>query len=348
VLISRSTTPAPLWGGVDITEGIQSMTVNLAPIVAGVDGSPHSVRALGWAAREASARGCPLRIVHAFLWPMYDVPLGSALDGPLDTAMHAAADGVLSDAVARARRAAPGLEVSAELTLGGATSALVDASHEASLVVVGHRGRGGLAGLLVGSVGVQTAAHAHCPVIVVRDGGHADIPGPATGHVVVGVDGSDMSSLAVDFAFAYAALHRLGVLAVHAHHLPTSTAPDYPRAATYPVDARGRPSRLLADALNRLRDRYPEVAVRQKVIHAAPADALLASSGGAALTVVGSRGRGGFTGLLLGSTSQDVLHHATGPVAVVRAHPSRQRGGAARLPQNVPVTPDRQTHRPSR
>jgi acyl-CoA dehydrogenase family protein 9 len=309
------------------------MTTSHAPIVVGVDGSPHSLRALDWAAQEAAARQCPLRIVHAFLWPLYNVPLGPIAGGPADTGLQHAAERILSDAAERARRAAPALEVGTDLPVCAPAAALIDASHDAALVVVGHRGLGGFTGLLVGSVGVQTAAHAACPVIVVRDrepAGDLGDSGSTAGHVVVGVDGSDTSSLAVDFAFAHAALHRLGVVVVHVYQLLAFDAPSDPRIATYLDDLRDESTRLLVDALAGCRDKYPQVPVREKVVHGAPADVLVAESAGAALTVVGSRGRGGLTGLLLGSTSQSVLHHAPGPVAIVRAHRSRPNAATSR------------------
>ncbi|HUR08953.1 MAG TPA: universal stress protein, partial [Nonomuraea sp.] len=212
-------------------------------------------------------------------------------------------------------------------------AALIDASRDAALVVVGHRGLGGFTGLLVGSVGVQTAAHAACPVVVVRDSpsGASDEAGPATGQVVVGVDGSDLSNLAVDFAFAHAALHRLGVVAVHAHQW---------RIGSYYTDYLYQwPTRLLAEAVAECRAKYPDVPVQQKVVQGESADVLIAESAGAALTVVGSRGRGGFTGLLLGSTSQRVLHHATGTVAIVRAQ-ATHGGGTSRPRQGVSDAPE--------
>jgi nucleotide-binding universal stress UspA family protein len=233
--------------------------------------------------------------------------------------------------------------MSTDLPANPPAAALIDASHDAALVVVGHRGLGGFTGLLVGSVGVQTAAHAACPVIVVRnsepdrdsDPDRASVPDPASGpdnghgaagsaagHVVVGVDGSDLSNLAVDFAFAHAAVHGLDVVAIHVYRHAAFAAASDPRNASNDVDdLRDDHARLLTDALAGCRDKYPDIAVRQKVVHGACADLLVAESAGAALTVVGSRGRGGFTGLLLGSTSQSVLHHAPGPVAIVRAHP---------------------------
>jgi nucleotide-binding universal stress UspA family protein len=321
------------------------MTTSLAPIVVGVDGSSSSLHAVDWAAREASARGCPLRIVHAFLWPLYNVPLGPVPGGPLDTGLRAAAERILSAAAERTRRAAPAVDVSTDLPVCAPAAALIDASQDAALVVVGHRGLGGFTGLLLGSVGVQTAAHAACPVIVVRDGGRTGDPGdpgdpgPAAGHVVVGVDGSDTSGLAVEYAFAHAALHRLGVIAVHIYQMPRFAASSDPRLVTDVDGLREAQTRLLTDALAGSRDKYPDVPVRQKVVPGAPADVLIAESAGAALTVVGSRGRGGFTGLLLGSTSQNVLYHAPGPVAIVRAHTTRQRPASGVSQHDVPRAP---------
>jgi nucleotide-binding universal stress UspA family protein len=261
------------------------MTTSLAPIVVGVDGSPHSERAVDWAAREATARGCPLRIVHAFLWPLYNVPLGPVPGEPLDTGLQAAAERILADATERARRTGPALEISTDLQVCAPAAALIDASHDAALVVVRHRGLGGFTGLLVGSVGVQTAARAACPAIVMRDGGPTGDPGdprPAAGHVVVGVDGSDTSSVAVEFAFAHAALHR--VVAVHVYQLPAFAVSSDPRIAADVDGLRDVPTRLLTDALAGCRDKYPEMPVRQKVVHGAPADVLVAESAGATLT----------------------------------------------------------------
>ena len=233
------------------------------------------------------------------------------------------------------------MDISTDLPADQPAAVLIAASRDAGLVVVGHRGLGGFTGLLVGSVGVQAAAHAACPVIVVRDS-DPDEAGPAAGEVVVGVDGSELSGLAVDFAFCHAALHRLGVVAVHAYAFPAFVTSSDASSAAYDVDdLREDHARLLAEALAGYRDNYPDVPVRQKVAYGRPAAVLVAESAGAALTVVGSRGRGGFAGLLLGSTSQSVLHHATGPVAIVRAHRTRHGGatsrpvGASRMHQHL-------------
>lgn len=285
-----------------------------AAVVVGVDGSPQSLHAVDWAAQEALARQCPLQIVHAFLWPLMKVPLGPSEFGPPDGGLQHAAEKIVSTAVDRARLAAPGLEIRTDMPVRAPAAALIDASQDAAVVVIGNRGLGGFTGLLLGSVGVQTAAHAACPVIIVRDG---DGDGLASGRVVVGVDGSELSRLAVDFGFAHAARHGLGIVAVNVDQWPAFA--DRVLAAYDSVDHRRADQvRLLDDALAGYGDRYPDVPVDRKVLHGQPAAVIVAVSSGAALTVVGSRGRGGFTGLLLGSTSQNVLQHATGPVAVVR------------------------------
>jgi nucleotide-binding universal stress UspA family protein len=129
-----------------------------APVVVGVDGSPGSLRALDWAAREAATRQSRLHVLHAFLWPLMHVPLGPSDLGPPDGGLRNAAVHILTSAADRARRAAPALDVSTDLPVCAPAAALIEASHDAGLVVVGHRGLGRFTGLLVGSVGVQTAA----------------------------------------------------------------------------------------------------------------------------------------------------------------------------------------------
>jgi nucleotide-binding universal stress UspA family protein len=297
------------------------MTTISAPTVVGVDGSPQSLTAVDWAAREAVARQSPLRIVHAFPWPPLDVP-GAPMMGPPDPGLRDAAEQVLSAAADRARRAAAtALDISTYLSPNVPAAALVEGSQAAALVVVGHRGLGRFTGLLLGSVAGQTAEHAACPVVIVR-GNETREGAPDSGHVVVGVDGSDRSRLAVDFAFAHAALHRFGILAVHVYELPAFAPSADPRIPSYIDVIRDEATRLLADALAGYGDRYPAVPVRLKVLHGAIADVLVAESADAILTVVGSRGRGGFTGLLLGSTSQRLLHHASGPLAITRTRPT--------------------------
>jgi acyl-CoA dehydrogenase family protein 9 len=318
------------------------MTTGTSPIVVGVDGSPSSLAAVDWASREAIARQCPLRIVHAFLWPLYDVPLGPSSLGPPEAGLQYAAEQIVSTAVDRARPIAPTVDISTDMPVRAPAAALIAQSKDADLVVVGHRGLGGFAGLLVGSVGIQTAAHAFCPVVVVRDNGSDRAqPREAADHVVVGVDDSPLSSLAIDFAFSHAAHRRLGVVAVQAYPPSGLPASSDPRLVAYADDGRQEAQQgRLAEILEGYRHKYPDTPVTMKMLPGTPAAVLVQESADAALTVVGSRGRGGFTGLLLGSTSQSVLHHATGPVAIVRAR------STGRVSTQPPPTPPAATESP--
>jgi nucleotide-binding universal stress UspA family protein len=191
------------------------------------------------------------------------------------------------------------------LVSGSPADVLCDISTSADMVVLGHRGRGGLAGLLLGSVSSQVAAHARGAVVVVR--GHwRPVPGYVPCPVVVGADGSGASQPAVEFAFAEAALQDVPLLAVCA-------------LADTPSILGG--ARLLeADfeqALAKCEADYPTVIVRRQVAQGAPRGALLDAAAGAQLLVVGARGRCGLRGMMLGSVSMAALHHSPCPVAVV-------------------------------
>lgn len=277
-------------------------------IVVGVDGSPHGQEALDWAAAEAAAMQRSLHIVHGFIWPLIGgVPLGPSPVGPPDGGLQVEAERVLVDADTRARERAPEIKVTTELVIGSAEQALLGQTHDAELVVVGNRGMGGFTGLLVGSVGVALAAHAPCPVIVVHP--RAD-DRPRAQRVVVGIDGSDLSSSAVDFAFKAAARRGVGLTALHAWSPSTSIYPEE-------VVEQEERHRMLK-ALETHRGLFPEIDLEVKLVDDHAGRAMVEESGDADLVVVGSRGRGGFQGLLLGSVSQVVLQHAACPVAVVR------------------------------
>lgn len=285
-------------------------------IVVGADGSEQAGAAVAWAAREAVLRHRPLVIVHAFVWPLLRVATGPLPDSPPDTGLRAAAEQLLAAAATTARQAAPDVEVTTELVTGRPTAVLLAQSHSAAMVVTGNRGLGGFTGLLAGSVAVPVAAHAACPVVVVRPTGPA---GPSAGRVVVAVNGSSQSELLLDFAFEEAAWRGVGLTAVHAWTRPTSTGPDDPLPLVYDVDAvAGEEERLLSEQLAGLPGRYPDVEVRPRVVRGRPAKVVVEESEGAELLVVGSRGRGGFRGMLLGSVSHAALHHAGCPVAILR------------------------------
>jgi nucleotide-binding universal stress UspA family protein len=181
------------------------------------------------------------------------------------------------------------------------------------LLVIGNRGLGGFGSLLLGSVALHTTAHAACPVLVV--GG----PQRSTGPVVVGVDGSAGSATAVGFAIEEASRRKTDLLAVHAWGAFQAGSRDMLPPVYEPEMLRDEEQRVLSESLAGWTERYPEVTVQQDLVHERPAPALIARSQTAQLVVTGARGRGGFGGLLLGSVSQTVMHHAGCPVAVVRA-----------------------------
>ncbi|GAB3490086.1 universal stress protein [Amycolatopsis cihanbeyliensis] len=290
------------------------------PVLVGVDGSPSAEHAVRWAAREAARRGAPLRLLHACYLPptkpYVPVPLPRSYRDALTEQGHeylAAADRV-------ALRAAPDVRIRKDLRIGQAAEQLVRESASADLVVLGSRGLGGFSGLLVGSTAVELAAHGHCPVVVVR-GRTLDTAPPEQGPVVVGVDGSPGSDAAVEFAFEAAASRGVPLVAVH-------TWNDIALGETWALAPLGLDyqqitedeRRLLAERLAGWRAKYPDVELEQHTIKDRPVRGLLNEADGAQLIVVGSRGLGGFRGMLLGSTSQALLHHSTCPVAVVRPH----------------------------
>ena len=293
-------------------------------VVVGVDGSPESDAAVRWAADRVQHGGGRLHLVHAYAapMPMPAMPFYGVLPvSEVDFADYVqAGEAVLALASEIAAARVDAVQLTTDLKPAGAAAALVEASRTADLVVVGSRGHGGFTGMLLGSVSAQLTTHAHCPTVVVRG------EPPADGPVVVGVDGSDPSNAAVAFAFAEA--HRLDtrLVAVHAWDTPLPTGPAEAaamRASGQDRDGYQQAARQLLDgALRPGRQRFPDLPVEGRVAETGAADALLAAEDNPAMIVVGSRGHGGFTGLLLGSTSQSVLHHATCPVAVIRPQPS--------------------------
>ncbi|MEW2431106.1 universal stress protein [Micromonospora sp. NPDC047644] len=285
------------------------------PVVVGVDGSPSSLVAAEHAARAAVLRSRPLLLVHGYLHPSgYGVPLN-----PYDIgvpAPSAQAQRMLERTAAELTDRWPGLATEVRQVLGGPGATMIEESRRADLVVVGSRGLGGFTGLLLGSVGAQVTAHAHCPVLVIRPD---EQPIPVDGPVLVGVDGSESSRLAVGLGADEAALRDVPLVLVHVG------PPDGDRTvpeeieesqAAYQADV----VRLLADASAVVRAEHPDLVVREHPVRAAgAARGLIEASGTASLLVVGTRGRAGFTGLLLGSVSQAAIQHAHCPVLV--AHP---------------------------
>ncbi|GEO94324.1 universal stress protein [Kocuria turfanensis] len=291
-------------------------------IVVGYDGSENSDRALDWAIQEAQSLGSELRVVVSMGRP---VAVDPSLYGPFLEAIEAEADQVAGTAVARAREA--GVPAVGVVERGDAAGVLVQESEHAAALVLGRRGRRGVRGRL-GSVSAAASAHARCPVIVLpeRWDPRADrgAGGPFRGRVLVGVDRLGRDNPAVVAAARYAQRHGTGLTLVtvvpEAASVPTGSA-DLDRAVREQLT---EPAQALVDQVAAgVREDHPGLDVETYVFSGTPADQLVQAGRTADLVVVGSRGYGGFRGLLMGSVSQAVLNEGGSPVMVV---PTRRKG----------------------
>lgn len=280
----------------------------ISGLLVGYDGSEGSARALDWAADEARARRLPLTVLHS-----WDVRAGGLAPLPA-VDPRAEAQEILNAGIEHARKAAPDLKVRGVLARAPAAARLIEASGSADLIVLGPRGAGGFAGLALGSVGAQVAAHASCPVVIVR--GDRPQPERGAGHVVVGMDGSPASQAALAAAFTEADAHGLPLRAVIAWDpVPARELPPLVDEAGMRAAAEAR----LTGLMSPLRERHPGVRAGIEIVTGFPRRVLMDAAAEARLLVVGSRGLGGFRGLLLGSVSHALIHHAPCPVAVVHA-----------------------------
>ena len=300
-----------------MAEATAGSGIRRRPVVAGVDGSEGALAAVGWAAAEAARRRLPLRLVAAHTWPAGGLVGDPGLGVDPRVVLRDMVLGHLAAAAATASAAAAGLAVEQVEVDGDPAAVLAGESERAELVVLGDRGLGGFTGLLLGSVADALSARAACPVVVVR-GVETDPAVPRPEPVVVGVDGSPGSTAALAFAVEAAVLRSVPLVAVHAWR---DVLVDTTMAPLVDWDAVESDEReVLAERLAGIRTTYPDLVVRRLVVRDRPARALVDESRSAQLVVVGSRGRGGVQGLLLGSVSQQLLHHAHCPVAVVRPH----------------------------
>jgi nucleotide-binding universal stress UspA family protein len=283
-----------------------------ARIVVGVDGSPASKLALRWAADEAIIRGVGLDIIHAWRTHHSMYPDGGHVD-PAPFELEARA--VLDDAVASlSGLAAAPSDVRALLAEDDAATALLREAADAALLVLGSRGRGGFAGLLLGSVSQRCVDHAPCPLAVIT----STWDGTTQRRVVVGVDGSDASYGALHWAIAEAARREAQLDVVNAYGFHQYPSPYGPTVAVDPGQLEKSSKSMLEEMVAGAFGRSgPTAAVELISASLTPAPALLESAKGADLLVVGSRGRGTFRGLMLGSVSQQCVHHAPCPVVVV-------------------------------
>lgn len=279
-------------------------------MVVGVDGAESAEGAVRWGAAEAQRRRVPLRLVTAFPWSAGEsghLPHGNAYRTELlrEREVH------LEAAVLAARAAAPGVDVEHRVVVGQPIAVLGAESQRAGLLVIGDRGVGAVAGLLVGSSAIALAAGASCPVVVVRGEGlpAAELP------VVVGVDGAPTSEDALAFAFEAAASRRVPLVAVHtwwtAAYLTPMLLADLKAYAEVEAE-------VLAERLAGWSEKHSDVTVHRVLSRRPATEVLLGQAASAQLVVVGTGGRGALAGLVLGSVSQALLHHAPCPVAVVR------------------------------
>jgi nucleotide-binding universal stress UspA family protein len=288
-----------------------------APLVVGVDGSEPSLRAADWAADEAALREVPLRVVYASLWEHYEgAALAGALGGPTEGLR--AAD-IVEAAAQRAQTRHPDLKVSADVLPEEPEYALVREGRDAGLLVVGTRGRSGIAETLLGSVSLTVAAQADCPVVVLR-GSHDNQAVPAVrGRVVVGVGKDPDGSAAVRFAAEEARRRGVPLEAVRAWRCPAYESTDHPLMAGEPARLHEvRAAEVLAEAL---RDLPPDVDVHRRTVEGHARRVLLDASHEAGLLVVGSRRREGHFGIQLSRVAHAVLHHSACPVVVVPHRP---------------------------
>lgn len=283
------------------------------PIVVGVDGSPSSLDAAAWAGAEAALRGAPVHIVHAALEWTYYVPLTPQPE-PWGPAQAEAAEEMLRRAADRARTGQPDVHVTTEIVNSGPRDALIAASQNAQLIVVGSRGLGGFTGLLLGSVSRHVITQAACPAVIVREP-----RAHPRGEIVVGVTGRPEQAPVLDFAFREAELRDASLRLLHAWIPPVVPTLGGAPPVAYDLDAVGRAEEmLLAEAVSGWQDKFPGLRVIHEVVCEHPAAALVDASAEHDLTVVGAHGGGLRAALGMGSIAHALVHHARGPVAVVR------------------------------
>ncbi|MEU0086027.1 universal stress protein [Streptomyces sp. NPDC006274] len=285
-----------------------------SPLVVGVDGSESSFLATDWAADEALRRGLPLRLVYASLWQRYEgAALATGLDRPDEQVL---AENIVGTAAERVRRRTPDVKVATDVLPDDTVSALLREGRHAFALVTGSRGRGDIAGLLLGSVSLAVAAGAQCPVVVVR-GDKAGLAG-AHHRITLGVGDADTDSAAVRFAFREAELRGCTLDVVRAWRCPAHESTDHPLLAGDPARYHEeRASKLLDEALETAVRDHPDVRLKRATVEGPARKVLLARSAAADLLVVGARRRHTHFGMQLGRVGHTVLHHASCPVVVV-------------------------------
>ena len=286
--------------------------MNTDEILVGYDGSADAGVAVDWALAEARRSGRPVRLAYVFEWLTVAGWVGPGVAPgvwPDDNARRQVEE-LVHKAASDATAAWPGVTVHGEVFDGPPALVLEERSAEAGLLVLGSRGHGGFTGLLAGSTAVSVAAHGHCPVVVVREA-----QAKAEGPVVVGFDGSAQAGTALGFAAERAAQRDAPLRVLRAFEPPDDRwRPSDPDAEARLAATGPRSRKPSPDG----GETFPEVPVTVEIAPDRPAAALVEASRDAQLVVVGSRGRGGLRGMLLGSVGQQLIQHAHCPVAVVR------------------------------
>jgi nucleotide-binding universal stress UspA family protein len=290
------------------------MNATRSEVVVGVDGSASSDAAVGWAAHDATIRKVPVRLLYV----VAPTPADS-IEAPNDTItqeQEARARQVLDRAhrIIEGRNDEARPEVRVEVRYAGVLATLVDASRDAQMIVVGTRGLGEFGRHMLGSVSSGLLHRAHCPVAVIHDPDSARPDIRDVAAVLVGIDGSQASEAATALAFAEASLRGVPLVALHA----------WSDVGVFPILGmdwhvyRDKGDEVLGERLAGWQEIYPDVQVHRRLVRDVPARWLINESESAQLVVLGSRGRGGFDGLHLGSVSSAVAQSARVPVIVVR------------------------------
>jgi nucleotide-binding universal stress UspA family protein len=284
-------------------------------IVVGVDDSPAAKAAVEWGAQDAELRRIPLTLVHAIspdLTSWWSTPLPPGLAHWQKDHGRRLLDDAVKIVEKTCQQGGP-TTIRTEVLSSAAVPTMIDLSQDAQLVVTGSDGSDSWSNRLLGSVTSGLLRHAHCPVAITH-GGEPLAPRQGQAPVLVGIDGSSESDLATAIAFEEASRRNVGVIAMHAwSDVDVSDWPD----VDWPA-AQSMSEQILAKRLADWREQYPDVNVRRIVVRDQPARQLVTHSAEAQLLVVGSRGRGGFGEMLVGSVSESVALLARKPVIVVR------------------------------
>jgi len=292
-------------------------------VVVAVDGSDASKQAVRWAANTANKRGIPLRLASSYTMPQFLYAEGMVPPQELFDDLQTEALEKVEEARAIAHETAPEIKIGHTIAEGSPIDMLLDMSNDVTMIVMGSRGLGGLSGMVMGSVSGAVVSHANCPVVVVREDSAVD-EDTKYGPVVVGVDGSEVSQRATEFAFAEADARGSELVAVHTWmdmQVQASLA-GLSAAQQQWDEVERQQSDMLTERIAGLVEKYPHVTVKKVITRDRPVRALSEASEGAQLLVVGSHGRGGFRGMLLGSTSRALLQSAPCPMMVVRPQQS--------------------------